>query len=74
MSLTLLSTCQPGWVGGVILRLFFPFSTISLECSFMVKSYGQGGVGHAVVAHVTVVSPQSQSELDLDFGLVLVLV
>ena len=35
----------------------------------MVKSYGWwGGVGW-VVAHVIIVSPQSQLDLDLDLGL-----
>ena len=40
----------------------------------MVKSYWWGGVGWGggVVAHVIIVSPQSQLDLDLDLGLLLV--
>ena len=46
---------------------FFPFNTFFLEHSFMLKSYWWWG---GWVAHVIIVSPQSQLDLDFDFGLV----
>ena len=41
--------------------------TFFLEFSFMLKSYGWGGVGW--VAHVILVSPQSQLDLEFNLGL-----